>query len=100
MKTTKGPWTYESGSRDVIVAERGYNDVLIAQLYKIGQNHEANGLAIAAVPDMLAALETALEDLNTIIDHRDIWTPQGIMDHCHYAQRNIVAALAKARGEA
>ena len=56
-KHTKGPWDYISDTRDVIVSRAGFNDVLIAQLYKIGQDHEANARLIAAAPEMLELLK-------------------------------------------
>lgn len=63
MKHTPGPWNYNEGTRDVIVSKNGYNDVLIAQLYKIGSQHEANARLIAAAPELLEACKAALEVL-------------------------------------
>lgn len=48
---------------------------------------------------LIEALDITLEDLNTIVDHREAWTPKEIMEHCFSIQKRIVKALSKARGE-
>jgi hypothetical protein len=62
----------------------------MAHIYSPGPHAESNATAIAALPDLLEALEGALDRINAANDH------QRAAGRLEYATHDIVAALTKA----
>ena len=103
-KHTPGPWTHE-GQGDITGIEdngfgRGPVDVCSVYLRTVEGRHEANARLIAAAPDLLEALE-AFERISAL------WLPAEVEEQhaeemyaLHMARNQMLAAIAKARGEA
>ena len=83
---TLGPWELDAESEIVSGFDRyGERQVVV---YELGTN-EANNHLIVAAPDLLAALEDALKDLDALSQ----W------DNASACARKARAAIARARGE-
>ena len=59
----------------------------------------ANAHLIAAAPDMLHRLNYVQEDLNTAIDHYDMWTKRKMLQHLMGVQHIVGEDIRKAKGE-
>ena len=87
-KHTPGPWFYETGNTEALIVERDGTTVAELQTTYQTTAHrslEANARLIAAAPDLLAALQSLIND------QRDASLP--ILSQAR-------AAITKATGEA
>lgn len=92
MTHTPGPWTvYKNepldGSRHVALGSK-YERAIVA-----GKSATANARLIAAAPDLLAACEAAIDGIEE-------WNDFAETDKIEEAVALLVAAIAKAKGEA
>lgn len=100
-KHTPGPWRIVSGFPPIVRGgeENGVPDLEIA-VY--GLNVKADANLIAAAPDLLEAAEAALAVLR--FDTQDVWRDKflAVMQaaKAREAYARLLAAIAKARGEA
>ena len=62
---TPGPWHYETGDDGAVI----YTGFTIAKIPIDGSDWQSNAHLIAAAPEMLAALEAALEAVEYYHDH-------------------------------
>lgn len=95
MKYTPGPWYWDSeglGSKEVLVFGKGYPFEMISP---------ANKNLIAAAPDLLEALQLALNAMNEmgeILNFHDL-AEQSKVDELTPAFDKARAAISKALGE-
>ena len=107
---TPGPWRLSPGSIGNLIegqtrlkqfeGDSGYRTVASFQeaidsdnYYERETNQKANGLLIAAAPDLLKALETLAFDLET---YRQMYEPNRNSDHAGLKKAKF--AIAKAKG--
>jgi len=95
MSNTPGTWTYEYGS---VYADRGR--VLLADRENretIPMERDANCRLAAAAPDLLKALEAALNHLD-YCGYGDSWERECALNRDWPLDQQIEAAIAKAKG--
>ena len=83
---TPGPWHYETGDDGAVI----YTGFTIAKIPIDGSDWQSNARLIASAPDLLAALEAALEAVE-YYDERE---------GAEKTLRQVRAAIAKANGGA
>ena len=93
-KHTPGPWRVESGPYYRAIRVDGE---VIADVRQIGRSfNESNARLLAAAPELLAALEMAVQ-------HYDEWASADLSDYLDEARLPWLAparaAIAKAKGE-
>lgn len=92
---TKGTWSWQKrGKRGTVCMLNAYHPPGFAknvlEIYGHVEPTNPNAQAIAALPDLLEALEGALDRINAANDH------QRAAGRLEYATHDIVAALTKA----
>lgn len=91
---TPGPWTFEDSGRDMILILTERESIRVAEVVTDNVDSDKYAIAdarlIAAAPDLLAALEEAMEFLDWAVG------TEAAGEHIEAAR----AAIAKARGEA
>jgi len=81
---TKGPWRYEEGTKTIRAVPSNY---WLASMdsFDGAVNHEANARAIAAVPDLIEALEAIQHNAEVMhqAEPNAVWS--GVADMCREA---------------